>query len=188
MLNNSSPETLLDDEELVSTLESSKITSKSIAEKLVESEALEKVIEETRSQYRKVSVRGSLLFFVIKDLAGIDPMYQYSLQYVKKLFNAAIQKASPSEQLATRLEHLLSSIQRTIFSNVSRGLFEAHKLIFSFLIAVAIEREQKTISEPLWNAFLRGAGVLEQRLPANPVNELISDANWELAHFLSESF
>ena len=79
MLNNSSPETLLDDVELISTLESSKITSVSITEKLKESELLEKIIEETRSQYKPVSIRGSLLFFVIKDLAGIDPMYQYSL-------------------------------------------------------------------------------------------------------------
>lgn len=40
---------------------------------------IEKDIEETRSSYRSVSIRGSILFFVIKDLSLIDPMYQYSL-------------------------------------------------------------------------------------------------------------
>ena len=79
-------------------------------------------------------------------------------------------------------------INKTIRLKKNSALRLVQKLIFSFLIAVAIEREQKTLSEPLWNAFLRGAGVLEQRLPSNPVNEIISDANWELAHFLSESF
>jgi len=33
------------------------------------------MIDEIRSQYKRVSIRGSLLFFVIKDLAAIDPMY-----------------------------------------------------------------------------------------------------------------
>jgi dynein heavy chain len=37
-----------------------------------------------------VAIRGSILYFVIADLAGIDPMYQNSLAYVKSLFNKAI--------------------------------------------------------------------------------------------------
>ena len=79
MLNDSKPETLLDDVELISTLESSKMTSEEISIKIVESTELEAVIDKTRNQYRDVSIRGSILFFVIKDLGNIDPMYQYSL-------------------------------------------------------------------------------------------------------------
>ena len=33
------------------------------------------MIEIKRSNYREVSKRGSILFFVIKDLSLIDPMY-----------------------------------------------------------------------------------------------------------------
>lgn len=47
-------------------------------------------INETRSLYTPVAIRGSILYFVIADLANIDPMYQNSLQYVKQLFNKAI--------------------------------------------------------------------------------------------------
>jgi len=36
---------------------------------------IEKDIEEIRNSYRSVSIRGSILFFVIKDLSLIDPMY-----------------------------------------------------------------------------------------------------------------
>jgi len=32
-------------------------------------------INETRNLYTKVAIRGSILYFVIADLAGIDPMY-----------------------------------------------------------------------------------------------------------------
>jgi dynein heavy chain len=50
-------------------------------------------INETRNSYRSVAIRGSILYFVIADLAGIDPMYQYSLVYVKRLFNSAIERS-----------------------------------------------------------------------------------------------
>jgi dynein heavy chain len=75
MLNDSKPETLLDDVELISTLESSKLTSEEIKLKIEESTVLEEKIENTRNQYKSVSIRGSVLFFVIKDLSIIDPMY-----------------------------------------------------------------------------------------------------------------
>ena len=68
-------ETILDDENLITTLEISKTTSIEINEKLKESEILEKEINEIRDAYRKVSIRGSILYFVIKDLSLIDPMY-----------------------------------------------------------------------------------------------------------------
>ncbi len=50
-----------------------------ITQQIEESTILEKEINEIRNSYRKVSIRGSILFFVIKDLSLIDPMYQYSL-------------------------------------------------------------------------------------------------------------
>ena len=39
-----------------------------------------------------------------------------------------------------RLNCLIDSITKTIFTNVCRGLFEKDKLIFSFLISSSINR------------------------------------------------
>ena len=61
MLNDSKPETLLDDIDLINTLESSKLTSEEIKLKIDESVILEQVIESTRNQYKSVSIRGSIL-------------------------------------------------------------------------------------------------------------------------------
>ena len=74
-LSNSSQDTILDNEDLILTLQISKTSGKQIAESLIEAEVVEKTINETRSSYKDVSVRGSILYFVIADLAGIDPMY-----------------------------------------------------------------------------------------------------------------
>jgi dynein heavy chain, axonemal len=60
---------------LIIVLENSKRTSKEINERMAQSLIVEEEINNTRNQYRSVAVRGSILFFVIADLAGIDPMY-----------------------------------------------------------------------------------------------------------------
>ena len=65
-----------------------------------ESEEVSKIINKTRDAYKDVSIRGSILYFVIADLAGIDPMYQNSLGYIKKLFNEAIQMTEGTEDLS----------------------------------------------------------------------------------------
>jgi len=57
---------------------------------------IESTINATRNAYKEVSIRGSILYFVISDLAQVDPMYQNSLSYVKKLFNDAIANSEPA--------------------------------------------------------------------------------------------
>ena len=121
---------------------------------------VEEEINNTRDQYRRVAIRGSILYFVISDLAGIDPMYQYSLGYVKRLFNNAIERSRKSKELEERLNILIENITKMIFTNVSRGLFEAHKIIFSSMITTSINRNIQKIKETHWNALLRGAGPL----------------------------
>lgn len=121
---------------------------------------VEEEINKTRNHYRSVAIRGSILYFVIADLAGIDPMYQYSLGYVKRLFNSAIEKSKKVKDLQERLNILIENISKMIYTNVSRGLFEAHKIIFSFLITTSINRNAQAISENHWNMMLRGPAVL----------------------------
>lgn len=84
---------ILEDEELILTLEQSKLTSVAINERMVEAEKTSKMINENRENYRGVARRGSVLYFVISDLALIDPMYQYSLEYFGRLFNKRLEKS-----------------------------------------------------------------------------------------------
>ena len=74
-------EDILGDEELIIVLEQSKVTSTNINERVLEAEKTAIIITEQRESYRSVACRGSLLYFVIADLAHIDPMYQYSLEF-----------------------------------------------------------------------------------------------------------
>ena len=76
---------ILDNEELIETLNDSKETSAIIATRLIESEATERKISIAREKYQSVANRGSVLYFVVADLAHIDPMYQFSLKYFSQV-------------------------------------------------------------------------------------------------------
>jgi dynein heavy chain len=70
---------------------------------MVEAEVTAKNIDENRENYRMVARRGSVLYFVIADLANIDPMYQYSLEFFTKLFVMRLEKSEKSQNLEIRL-------------------------------------------------------------------------------------
>lgn len=89
-------------------------------------------------------------------------MYQNSLTYVKKLFNDAIISSAPSEDLAVRIETLLGAITESLYVNICRGLFEQHKLLYSFLICTSILRKAGLINELSWSLLLRGAGIFNR--------------------------
>jgi len=46
-----------------------------------------------------VARRGSVLYFVVADLANIDPMYQYSLEFFTKLFVMRLEKSEKAADL-----------------------------------------------------------------------------------------
>jgi len=90
---------ILDEDTLINILEESKLKSTEINARMEQSKLVEVEINETRNIYTPVAIRGSILYFVIADLAGIDPMYQNSLTYVKALFNKAIEKAQKTDDI-----------------------------------------------------------------------------------------
>jgi dynein heavy chain len=150
---------ILDADTLIIVLEDSKKTSGEINERMEQAKIVEVEINDTRNMYTDVAIRGSILYFVIADLGGIDPMYQNSLAYVKSLFNTAIAQSPARDTIEERLTTLIDKITRLIYTNVSRGLFEKDKIIYSFLITTSILRQVKKIDEAIWNIILRGPTV-----------------------------
>lgn len=73
-----------------------------------------------------------------------------------------------------------------IYTNISRGLFEADKLIFSFLITTSINKNAGKIAPSTWGMLLRGAIPLTndqaELMPPNPDPKLIPKLGWELLY------
>ena len=89
-------------------------TSELLTKRLLEAEVQSKSINETRSAYQSVATRGSVLYFVITELAGIDPMYQYSLAYFKKLFGKIVRQTPAAADLPQHLRDLLTAITEQV--------------------------------------------------------------------------
>ena len=180
LLTNSTLEQILDEEEAVETLKNAKFTSSEITRRMGESIKIETQINIARDSYRTVAIRGSILYFVIADLINIDSMYQNSLDYIKQVFNAAIVKSAKCETQKERMKVLIDNITKLLYSNISRGLFVAHKTIFSFLICTSIKRKEGSISEQEWNYFIRGVSVYKGETLPNPLPKIISKSGWTL--------
>ena len=175
---------ILDNEPLINTLQQSKVTSGMINKRVAEAEEANISIAEAREGYRTAATRGALLYFVIADLPSMDPMYQYSLEYFKKLYNYCIETSEKAEDLQIRLDIIMNFVTKFMYLNVCRGLFERHKLIYSFLIYSSIFRNRNEISGPEWNSLLRGGFGKPGK---NPDPSFIPQVSWESLAGVQES-
>jgi len=98
----SSEGNILEDETAIKVLSSSKVIANDIQSKQAIADQTEKKIDEARMGYTPIAEHSTILFFSIADLANIDPMYQYSLNWFFNLFTMSIEKAEPVS--STRVE------------------------------------------------------------------------------------
>ena len=119
---------ILDDEDLINTLDDSKVISTKTAEAVKGAEQTSAEIEVAQEAYRPVATRGSILYFVVSDFGSVDPMYQYSLSYFKEVFAQTVTNAEKADELDKRIAILVEATTRTMFVMICRGLFEQHKV------------------------------------------------------------
>jgi dynein heavy chain len=148
---------ILEDEELINALAQSKTTSTAINVRMAEAQATTKAINETRELYRPVATRGSIIYFVIASLALVDPMYQYSLQFYQLLFNRRLNLSEKNDVLETRLKIIISDVTEAMYTNICRGLFEKDKLVYSFMIASNIARQDGRLAPLEFKFWLVGS-------------------------------
>ncbi|CAJ1418817.1 unnamed protein product [Effrenium voratum] len=126
---------ILDDEELINTLATSKTASLRIEERVAEQEKTQAQVQETRATYVPVAVRASALFFVVADLCNVEPMYQYSLEWFYSIYESAIAAAEKFERnIQKRLTALQSKFLELLFAQTCHSLFEKDKLMLSLLL------------------------------------------------------
>lgn len=185
LLDETSTEQILDEDTLIDILADSKQKSTEINARMEQAKVVEVTVNETRAIYVPVAVRGSILYFVIADLAGINFMYQNSLDYVKQLFKRAIAESPPAATVEERLDVLIDRITKILYTNVARGLFEADKLIYSMLIAASIKKHVGALDMGVWNAFLRGPTVFseEERAAQPPKPDFVqTEILWDVLY------
>eukprot|EP00933_Yihiella_yeosuensis_P014688 TRINITY_DN13064_c0_g2_i1.p1 TRINITY_DN13064_c0_g2~~TRINITY_DN13064_c0_g2_i1.p1 ORF type:complete len:1259 (-),score=321.04 TRINITY_DN13064_c0_g2_i1:1184-4960(-) len=155
---------VLKDDSLIVTLDQSKTTGDECTARMAHADKAMLEIDSVREQLRPVATRASIIYFVVADLANIDPMYQYSLEYFVTLFQNRLRDSEMHEDVDERIQILIRDFTEFIYLNICRGLFEDHKMLFSFLITIQILRNQVhakfikkvPVEMSQWLFFLRG--------------------------------
>uniref|UniRef100_A0A3Q1IX48 Dynein axonemal heavy chain 2 n=1 Tax=Anabas testudineus TaxID=64144 RepID=A0A3Q1IX48_ANATE len=171
---------LLDDVQLVNTLQTSKETATKVSEQLESSEQTERKIDSAREAYRPCAQRASILFFILNDMGRIDPMYQFSLDAYINLFNLSIEKSKRSQKLEERITNLNDYHTYAVYRYTCRGLFEVHKLLFSFQMCAKILEVAGKLNMDEYSFFLRGGLVLDKEDQMdNPCSSWLVDSSWD---------
>lgn len=174
----SSKGNILEDETAIKILSSSKELSLEILKKQKIAAVTEKKIDETRNRYRPVALHASTLFFCISELANIDPMYQYSLAWFINLYSSSIANSRQTKDLVSRIHFLNEHFTSSIYRNVCRSLFEKDKLVFSFVLCIALMKSSNGVFDmETWKFFLTGGIALENPYP-NPAPDWLSEKSW----------
>merc|ERR1712216_215296 len=88
-----------------------------------------------------------MLYFMLTKLSSVNPMYQYSLDAYIQFFYKGMYNAIANEDVKVRSENLVNCLRLTIFTWVSRGLFEDHKIIFMALLTFELMRRNLLAEE-----------------------------------------
>ena len=178
---------ILDDEVLINTLADSNKKSKEINIQVKEALKTQKLIDVTRESFKPIAFRVSSLFFCVADLAGVDPMYQYSLESYVNYYLMAIAKAAPAVEVTQRIENLKETFTLVLYENICRSLFEKDKLLFSMLLCFRIMLGDKLLDPLEMRYFMAGsAKAASMANPCETEPKWLSDYAWAQLEGLEE--
>ena len=180
---------LLDDPELVNTLQNSKTISNEVTEQLEIAEETRKTIEVARQSFNPIAVRAAILYFILTDLAVVDPMYQFSLAAYVQLFlksialskdSTGLDRQDPGNEIAARIFAINDYHTLAMYKQTCIGLFGKHKLLLSYQVSVKILAQQGKINLEEADYLLRGSTVLDRSLqPTNSEPEWVDQQMWD---------
>ncbi|CAF0723119.1 unnamed protein product [Rotaria sordida] len=142
---------ILENKELLQSLNSTKEKSATITNSLEESVKLSEDLDKERNDYLPLAKHGSKLFFVISDLAKLNNMYQFSLAAFLRLFQRNLAETDKSSSHDRTLS-LGRNQLRTTYTCITRSLFKSDRLMFAMHLAHGMF--PKKIPDNEWEHFI----------------------------------
>eukprot|EP01062_Namystynia_karyoxenos_P000025 TRINITY_DN10007_c0_g3_i1.p1 TRINITY_DN10007_c0_g3~~TRINITY_DN10007_c0_g3_i1.p1 ORF type:complete len:4448 (+),score=1759.39 TRINITY_DN10007_c0_g3_i1:82-13425(+) len=168
---------ILDNSMVIESLRKLKQLSEFVERQIRDTEEKSVAIIRSCEQYRSVAARAATTYFVVADLALIDPMYQYSLEYFKRIFVSVIQFAPQHDTFDEHLDYLRTACSRQVYNDIARGLLNVHRPTFAFLLASAVRRGEGFVPHSEWQFLCRGSAFArEDTVEPNPAP--VSRGGW----------
>ncbi|XP_041438616.1 cytoplasmic dynein 2 heavy chain 1 isoform X2 [Xenopus laevis] len=142
---------ILDNKDLIESLNQTKASSALIQESLSESHRLQLSLDQERNAYLPLAESASKMYFIICDLSKINNMYRFSLAAFLRLFQRILIGKQESRSTEVRIKSLISSLKHMVYEYVCRSLFKADQLMFALHFVRGMHSE--LFQENEWDVF-----------------------------------
>jgi dynein heavy chain 2 len=144
------PKTILNNRQLIDSLDSKKKRAGEVEERLKLVEEFQSQIQEKRAVYQPLASIAASIYFVVENLRLIHPMYRFSLNEFTKLFVESFSQCRDNED---RVKKLTITFNSMTFAYFSRALFREHRLVFGLVLLKAVY--PKMFVDPEWHFMLK---------------------------------
>ena len=143
---------IIENQNLIKTLDDAKDKSNSIFASLAISSKIQENIIHERKKYEPISILGGNLYFVLEDIRSLNQMYEFSMREYLQLYKTAIVVDANAETFADKIGQISHSLQAAFFHTVSRSLFKNDRLVLALQMINRMCPELITTEE--WDFFL----------------------------------
>ena len=157
---NESRGNILDDDNVIETLETLKKEAGEVSRKVEETEGVMTEVEAVTVQYSIVAKACSAVFSVLEQLHHINHFYQFSLQYFVDIFHSVLyqnKRLALEKDHASRIQIILRDLFVTAYQRTSLGLAQKDRITFAMLLAQnAPYKMDKGIMDSILNESVEG--------------------------------
>jgi dynein heavy chain len=93
------------------------------------------------------------------------------------VFGLSITKSEPSFEISIRLQNIINAVTFNLYCYVCMGIFEKHKLMLSFQMAIRLLIQNDRMVPAELEFFLRGCVLASKDFPSNPI-QWLTERQW----------
>lgn len=161
---NESKGNILDDDNVIATLETLKKEAADVSRKVEETETVMSEVEETTAVYTPLAQACSSIFFVMEQLNLIHHFYQFSLDFFYEIFEFVLHDNPNLKDVTdptTRLQILSIDLFSVSYRRASRSLAHEDHITFAMLLSqIKIRSITDAIDEIEYDFLLSGGDVV----------------------------
>ncbi|KAF6780273.1 hypothetical protein AHF37_00288 [Paragonimus kellicotti] len=160
---------LLDDDKIITRLETLKQEAGEVAKKVEETDVIMSEVETVSQQYASLAQSCSGIYFTLEAMNQVHFLYQYSLQFLLDVFTCVLTQNARLKDVrdcAQRLKIITKDLFQVTYNRVSRGMLHNDQITFALLLTRIFLKGQATNPklslEPEFDCFLRGQETLSK--------------------------